>query len=145
VTDADAVSPDQSSLWGFGRSAALELPHLWGGLADLAEGSVDEWSRFINRITKSSDSAIREDQIALRDQTVYVPRLVRRSGRPSSTPLELRNDATYLVTGGVGSIGLEIAGFLAAHGAKNLVLTSRRPPSDSAQPRRDAVGARYGC
>ncbi len=35
VTDADIVSPDQSCLWGFGRAASLELPQVWGGLADL--------------------------------------------------------------------------------------------------------------
>ena len=50
VTDADTVSPDQSCLWGFGRAASLELPHVWGGLADLAEGTADEWSRFINQV-----------------------------------------------------------------------------------------------
>ena len=91
------------------------------------------------------ESASREDQIALRDQAVYVPRLVRRVGQPSATPLELRADATYLVTGGLGSIGLEIAGYLAAHGAKHLVLTSRRAPSDAAQQRIDALGEQYGC
>ena len=109
------------------------------------EGTADEWSRFINRITTPRDSAIREDQIALRDQAVYVPRLVRRAGQPSATPLELRDDATYLVTGGLGSIGLEIAGYLAAHGAKHLVLTSRRAPSDAAQQRIDALGEQHGC
>ena len=36
VTDADTVAPDQSCLWGFGRAASLELPQMWGGLADLA-------------------------------------------------------------------------------------------------------------
>ncbi|WP_197420271.1 nitronate monooxygenase, partial [Mycobacterium sp. NAZ190054] len=35
VVDTDTVAPDQTALWGFGRAAALELPHLWGGLADL--------------------------------------------------------------------------------------------------------------
>ena len=94
---------------------------------------------------RRSDSAIREDQIALRDQAIYVPRLVRRAGQPSGTPLELRDDATYLVTGGLGSIGLEIAGYLAAHGAKHLVLTSRRAPSDAAQQRIDALGEQHGC
>ena len=37
VTDADTVSPDQSCLWGFGRAASLELPQVWGGLADLVD------------------------------------------------------------------------------------------------------------
>ncbi|MDT7719317.1 MAG: hypothetical protein QOE94_328, partial [Mycobacterium sp.] len=145
VTDADTVAPDQSCLWGFGRAASLELPQVWGGLADLAEGTADEWSRLINRITAPRDSAIREDQVALRDQAIYVPRLVRRAGQPSGTPLRLRDDATYLVTGGLGSIGLEIAGYLAAHGAKHVVLTSRRAPSDAAQQRIDALREQHGC
>ena len=60
VTDADTVSPDQSCLWGFGRAAALELPHVWGGLADLSGGTAgareaagnvtDEWSRLIDQV-----------------------------------------------------------------------------------------------
>ena len=145
VTDVDTVSPVQSCLWGFGRAAALELPQVWGGLADLSEGTADEWSRFIDRITAPSDSSIREDQIALRGQTVYVPRLVRRAGESSGTPLALRSDATYLVTGGLGAIGLEIAGYLAAHGARHLVLTSRRAPSDAALQRIEALGAQHGC
>ncbi len=148
VTDADTVAPDQSCLWGFGRAASLELPHVWGGLADLSEGrenETDEWHRFINRITTLRDSAIMEDQIALRDQAVYVPRLVRRAEAAGATPLELRSGATYLVTGGVGAIGLEIAGYLAAHGARHLVLTSRRAPSDAAQQQIDAMSEQHGC
>ena len=50
VTDADTVSPDQSCLWGFGRAASLELPQVWGGLADLAAGTADEWSQFVNHV-----------------------------------------------------------------------------------------------
>ncbi|WP_019971735.1 type I polyketide synthase [Mycobacterium sp. 141] len=145
VTDADTVAPEQSALWGFGRAAALELPQLWGGLADLSAGSADEWSGLLGRITAAPDSSVREDQVALRDQAVYVPRLVRREELPSGKPLELRADATYLVTGGLGSIGLEIAGYLASHGAKHLVLTSRREPSDTAAQRIEGLRAQHGC
>lgn len=142
VTDADVVSPDQSCLWGFGRAASLEHPQVWGGLADLAHGTADEWSRFITQLMAAPRT---EDQFALRDQVVYVPRLVRRVGPPSAAPPILRPEATYLVTGGLGSIGLEIAGYLAAHGARHLVLTSRRPPSDAAQLRIDALRDQHGC
>ncbi|ART72979.1 polyketide synthase [Mycobacterium dioxanotrophicus] len=144
VTDADTVAPEQTALWGFGRAAALELPQIWGGLADLSTASADEWSGLLGRIT-ASDAPVREDQIALRDQTVHVPRLVRRDELPSGAPLELRYNATYLVTGGLGSIGLEIGGYLAAHGAKHLVLTSRREPSDAAAQRIDGLRAQHGC
>jgi NAD(P)-dependent dehydrogenase (short-subunit alcohol dehydrogenase family) len=57
----------------------------------------------------------------------------------------LRDDATYLVTGGLGGVGLEIAGHLAAHGAKHLVLTSRRTPTDETRARIEALGAQHGC
>jgi acyl transferase domain-containing protein/NADPH:quinone reductase-like Zn-dependent oxidoreductase/acyl carrier protein len=149
VTGTDAVSPAQSCLWGFGRAAALEHPRLWGGLADLPEGgALDDgvWSRLIDQLMAAPrGTAIREDQVALRDQAVYVPRLTRRAGQPIATPLALRGDATYLITGGLGAIGLEIAGCLAAHGARQLVLTSRRSPSDDAQARIDALHEQHGC
>jgi acyl transferase domain-containing protein/acyl carrier protein len=156
VTATDTVAPDQSALWGFGRAASLEVPHLWGGLADLSGGpgvgeatadvtSAVEWSRLLDRITASRRSDVTEDQIALRDSAVYAPRLVRRTGQPSGKPMQLRDDATYLVTGGLGAIGLEIAGYLAAHGARNLVLTSRRAPNETTQQRIDALGDQFGC
>ncbi|MGA8327691.1 MAG: SDR family NAD(P)-dependent oxidoreductase, partial [Mycobacterium sp.] len=141
VVDADTVSPDQSALWGFGRAAALELPQIWGGLADLSAGAPEEWSRFVDHLVTAPSG---EDQVALRDDAVFVPRLIRRVSAPSGTPLQLRDDATYLVTGGLGSIGLEIAGYLAAHGAKHLVLTSRRAASEAIQQRIDALSAQHG-
>ncbi|ORW51286.1 polyketide synthase [Mycobacterium paraense] len=149
VTDADVVSPDQACLWGFGRAASLEHPQVWGGLADLAGGrdnAVDEWSQLIDQVvTAPRGFAAGEDQLAVRDGAVYVPRLVRRTEQPVATPPALRDDATYLVTGGLGSIGLEMAGYLAAHGARHLVLTSRRAPGDAAQGRIAAIREQHGC
>ena len=146
VTDADTVSPDQSCLWGFGRAAALEHPQVWGGLADLAEGTADEWVRLIHHVVAGPRSfAITEDQLAVRGQDVYVPRLVRRAGQPIAAPLALRGDATYLVTGGLGAVGLEIAAYLAGQGARHLVLTGRSAPSDDAQRRVDAIREQHGC
>ena len=45
---------------------------------------------------------------------------------------EVRADATYLVTGGLGGLGLACARGLASQGARHIVLTSRRAPSDEA-------------
>ncbi|MCP9272306.1 type I polyketide synthase [Mycolicibacterium arenosum] len=145
VTDTDTVAPEQTALWGFGRAAALEHPQVWGGLADLSVGSTDEWARLIGRIATTSDSPVREDQVAVREQIVYVPRLVRRTETTSGASIEIRSDATYLVTGGLGAVGLEIAGHLAAHGAGHLVLTSRRSPDDTVRQRIDTLAAQHTC
>ena len=44
----------------------------------------------------------------------------------------LHADASYLITGGLGGVGLQIATALVGHGARHLVLTSRRAPSATA-------------
>ena len=44
----------------------------------------------------------------------------------------LADEATYLITGGLGALGLVTAQALAQHGARHLVLTSRRDASDEA-------------
>lgn len=44
-------------------------------------------------------------------------------------PTLVRGDASYLITGGLGGLGLQVADWLAARGAGGLVLMSRRKPS----------------
>jgi len=46
---------------------------------------------------------------------------------------EISTQATYLVTGGLGALGLQVAQWLGQQGAKHLVLTGRRSPSSTAQ------------
>ncbi|MFY9921364.1 MAG: type I polyketide synthase, partial [Mycobacterium sp.] len=142
VTRADTVSPVQSIMWGFGRSAFYEHPRLWGGLADMAAGGGDDWSGLVAHILTAPAG---EDQLALREGTAYFARLSRRSAPPVAAPLELRRDGAYLVTGGLGAVGLELAEYLAAHGAGHLILTGRRPPTADARRRVDAVCNQYGC
>ncbi|KQH77426.1 polyketide synthase [Mycobacterium gordonae] len=142
VTASDTVSPTQSCLWGLGRTAATEVAKIWGGLADLPAGVGNEWPGLIAHILHG---AATEDQIALRDHATYVARVSRRTEEPTTVELGLRTDATYLVTGGLGAIGLDIAEYLAARGAGYLVLTGRRNPSEAAQQRIDAIREGFGC
>ena len=60
-------------------------------------------------------------------------------------PLQPRSDRTYLITGGLGAIGLHTAAHLAQLGAGDLVLTSRRAPSTEAQQLIDDIIERHRC
>jgi acyl transferase domain-containing protein/NADPH:quinone reductase-like Zn-dependent oxidoreductase/SAM-dependent methyltransferase/acyl carrier protein len=63
---------------------------------------------------------------ALRAGEVWEQALVpRRISLPSSTPVRLRQGGTYLITGGLGSMGLAFAGYLAREVRANLVLVGR--------------------
>jgi len=50
-----------------------------------------------------------------------------------SQPLAARADGTYLITGGLGGLGLEVAKWLVKSGARHLVLLGRGAPSASAR------------
>ena len=52
---------------------------------------------------------------------------------PDKPPV--REDATYLITGGLGGVGLLTARWLAEHGARSLVLVGRNSPSLEAESR----------
>ena len=60
-------------------------------------------------------------------------------------PLQPRGDRSYLITGGLGAIGLQTAAHLAQLGAGDIVLTSRRTPDADAQRAIDDITERYRC
>jgi len=66
-------------------------------------------------------------------------RVLRQRALPDDAPL--RSDGAYLVTGGLGALGLELAAWLAAHPVGTVVLAGRRPPTADAEQRLAALRA----
>jgi acyl transferase domain-containing protein/pimeloyl-ACP methyl ester carboxylesterase len=119
VSDAHAPSPAAAALWGLGKVIAVENPELSCRLIDIDFAS---GARALAEELRSADGF--RELTALRHGRRYVSRLVRL--RPqSSAQVTLRPDATYLVTGGAGRIGLELVRWLAAGGAGHIVVASR--------------------
>jgi acyl transferase domain-containing protein/acyl carrier protein len=130
--DAVATGPadfatgfEQAPVWGTGRVAALEHPGRWGGLVDLPP-VLDEHSTagFLGVLGGLGD----EDQIAVRGTTILGRRLVRATGTTAARTT-WRPSGTVLITGGTGALGARVARWAAGHGARHLVLTSRRGPA----------------
>ena len=63
-------------------------------------------------------------------------------GPPERTPFTVRGDGTYLITGGLGGLGLQVAHWLADRGAADLLLLSRRPPDDRSRDALDQLTRR---
>jgi thioesterase domain-containing protein/NADP-dependent 3-hydroxy acid dehydrogenase YdfG/acyl carrier protein len=111
-----------AALWGLGRSFAWEHPDAWGGLVDLPGTSTAlDAERLARELLHDAGSS---RQVALREDR-FVPRLARASAGPA--PIALRPDATYLITGGLGALGLHVAHGLAEQGARRLMLMGRTP------------------
>ncbi|EYF00132.1 type I polyketide synthase [Chondromyces apiculatus] len=116
-------------LWGLGRGIGLEHPEVWGGLVDLGPGDPVEAARHLLSQLLDEEG---EDQAAFRGGERHVPRLVRDRGSQATEGAapRIRADGTYLITGGLGGLGLRVARWLVAHGAQHLTLVGRRglPP-----------------
>ena len=112
-----------STLWGLGSVIAMEHSEMWGGLIDLdATAPKDEHEALLEEMLSGSN----EDRVAYRDGQRYVARLRPRSREHTSALVRLEEDATYLITGGFGGMGLRVALWMVERGARNLVLAGRK-------------------
>ena len=66
-----------------------------------------------------------ETRLALRQGELYVLRLQPLTAPPE--PVTMRQDATYVIVGGLGGVGRRVAEDLVAAGARHLVLAGPRP------------------
>ncbi|MGO2371949.1 type I polyketide synthase [Pseudoalteromonas sp. KG3] len=114
----------QSTLWGLGKVIAQEHPELWGGMLD--KPTVTE---LLSELT-SSDS---EDQVAYANGQRYVARVLPAKALEVRSGAALDPHGCYLITGGLGGLGLQLASWMVRKGARNLVLAGRSAPSDAAK------------
>ncbi|MCX7569419.1 type I polyketide synthase [Tumebacillus sp. DT12] len=119
----------QSTLWGLARVIGQqEHRDIWGGIVDLDPASaVDESAALLAKEIRRTD---REDQVAYRNRVRYVARLVDCQDLSLPLPPQLRQDASYMITGGFGALGLLVAAHLIERGARRLILVGREalPP-----------------
>ena len=126
VGDDPLLTPAQAPLWGLAKSLALECPRQWGGFIDISMG-VDAQA-LLPELCGCSE----EDQVALRGQRRLVPRLAR--AKPGAARrVRIDGRSTYLISGGLGGLGLTFAAWLVGQGARNLWLISRNPPGEFAR------------
>ncbi|KAJ6163333.1 hypothetical protein N7497_003312 [Penicillium chrysogenum] len=120
-----ATALAQSQLFGLARIIASEHPDL-GSLIDIEEPVIP---LSVMRYIQGAEIIRISDGIA---RTSRFRSLPRNKLRPVSDGPRLlpRPEGTYLITGGLGILGLEVADFLVEKGARRLLLISRRalPP-----------------
>lgn len=131
-----AASLLQAPLWGFGRVIVYEQQDLHSTLVDIDHASSSEQAAALFREICADDT---EDEIALRGERRYVTRLTRHQ-LPETTATDLfRADATYLITGGLGGVGLRTAQWMVEQGARHLVLLGRQGMSETVATAVDAL------
>jgi hybrid polyketide synthase / nonribosomal peptide synthetase FtdB len=120
--EKEVPSPVQASLWGLGRSLQNEAFHIWGGLIDL---STDFLAKDVESIISSVMNIGVEKQIALRGTECFVARLSHDTVKKVTKHKLNFAGNSYLITGGLGGLGLSVAEWLAQNGASKIILTGK--------------------
>ena len=124
VAAEERVAVAQAPIWGLGRVVLREHPELWGGLIDLDPTAPPERAA----ADLLGELAVRgaEPGVAFRDGRRFALGLEAGGGAAGSSVV-FRPDASYLVTGGLGGLGLLAARWMAERGARRLILAGRSP------------------
>ena len=125
----------QAALWGMARVIDLEHPDLACLRLDLdprADTGLAVQQLCDELLAVPPGRHQRETQVAFRNGTRYVARLAR-TNVPYQGEIDLQPDATYLITGGLGGLGLRLATWMVSRGARHLVLLGRSPAKPEAQ------------
>ena len=128
AVDGEAGNPAIGGLRGLVRVLAYEYPDLRTTLLDF-DGTED----LASVLTTELASPGRDDVVAWRGGQRYVQRLSRAALPDRGSGPAVRNDGAYIVTGGLGGVGMTVARRLIDAGAARVVLNGRNAPSDEAR------------
>ncbi|AUX48180.1 polyketide synthase [Sorangium cellulosum] len=142
LTGREALRPEHATLIGICRSIPLEYPHVRCRVIDLEAASPDaaEVDRIIERILAEARSDAGDPVVAHRGPHRWAPTVepVPLKGAQGAPPL-LRERGVYLITGGLGGVGLWLSDYLARTAHARLILTCRSAPTDEQRRRLQAL------
>ncbi|MEJ2405777.1 MAG: beta-ketoacyl synthase N-terminal-like domain-containing protein [Candidatus Thiodiazotropha sp.] len=121
--EKDYLNLSLATLWGFAKTLFLEHPEWRGGLIDISRDDPVEQSMemLLRKVLKPSG----EPCVAVRATQQFIQQIVPRQVDIGDA-IRFRGDGTFLITGGLGGLGLECARWVAANGGKHVLLLSRR-------------------
>jgi len=141
------VSLAEAPIHGLARTLAGEHPELRVRTVDLAvpgasEDDAGDETTAAETVWRELAAAGDEPQVAVRPDGRYVARLTAAPpGDLAGDDLRLRRDASYLVTGGLGGLGLAVAEWMMARGAGRILLAGRGEPSEAARETLDRLAS----
>ena len=130
------LQPDQSSLWGLARVVRLENPELNCQCIDLDTSTYSDFGVAVHKLVQAI--ALTEPDVLLSGADTLVPRLQRQAVTiPDSAAFGA--EASYVISGGLGALGLRLAEWLIEQGARHLLLLGRNVATVDKQQRIDKM------
>lgn len=128
VTGKETLSPEKATLLGAVRAIPLEYPYICCRSIDILLPEIGSWQedKLLENLLAELKGKSSDDVVAYRDVHRWVPALepVRLTEAFEGTS-RLRQAGVYLITGGLGTIGLTLASYLTKAVRAKLILIGR--------------------
>lgn len=109
---------------GLLKSLSLDIASVKTGILEFQSSEIDQAVSVLVSPTS-------EDWLRIEQNKRFVARLKSLQGIDQNRSFQPNPDATYLITGGLGGLGLELARALSNIGARSLLLIGRRKPEST--------------
>lgn len=133
VESSDSISDIKSLILGPVRVIPLEYPDLLCRNVDVRfpEKNSDAYECLLNQLVVEILSRSEDNVVSYRgsDRWVQIYEKVRMDIK-ERRHINVRENGTYLITGGLGGIGLKLAAYLSEKAKVRLILTGRKPFPD---------------
>ena len=134
VIGEETLRPESAPILGACRIIPQEYANLRCRVVDLHASSNDEdvlTKQEIDRVLAEDLVGQDEPVVAYRGEYRWVPAFESvKLDRPNGQPFLLRTQGVYLITGGLGGVGLQLADYLIRTVKARLVLISRSGPTE---------------
>ena len=141
VTGGDLVSPSKSTLLGPCRVIPFEYPNFRCRTVDLgAPDSEETKALLVQQLLHEIEAGATDQVVAFRGHDRFVQSIVPEPFTPSMPDPGFRQGGVYLLTGGLGGLGLSAARYLSEKYKARVVLLSR----SSLPPRKQWRSLRAG-
>lgn len=115
----EMIHPHNAALLGLAKVVAQEFPNLLCRSIDMDHES-------LHQVVKELHATETQFRTAFRENRRYIEQFGRMNvNQPTHTATPINDQGAYIITGGMGGIGLAMTAHLAARGAKNICLLNR--------------------
>ncbi|MEO7323244.1 MAG: SDR family NAD(P)-dependent oxidoreductase [Dokdonella sp.] len=141
IVVADGDAPQQQALAAFLKTLALEQPAFNGKVVSIdTDAGLTATEEVAIAVAEMADASAGVEEIRYRCIGSATERCVRRITKRTAADatldrMPLRHGGVYLISGGLGGLGLLFAEYLAQHYAARLVLIGRSAPASEHEQR----------
>ena len=127
VAGEAVLTPEKAQLLGPCKVIAQEVPNVRSRSIDVVLPPSGSWQerQLVQQLIGEIGSPVTDEVVALRGADRWVQTFESVAVDPNTRPSRVRDGGVYLITGGLGGIGLTVAEYLARAAKARLVLVGR--------------------